>query len=236
MFRLFSICIVLTIGLSACAPPEMRDMQQPDLPHVSRATQAMYGAVHDGGYLIPAIEPQHLSDDKARQRVAYWTNEAPGTIVVDPWARFLYFVEEGNTAMRYAVAVGDQGRGFSGTAKVGYQRSWPNWTPTKNMIRNDPETYGPVADGLEGGLENPLGARALYLYRNGRDTMYRIHGTPYPWSIGRATSAGCIRLYNQDSIDLASRVADGAKVIVLRESQSGLGTAAATEDPLSSGF
>ncbi|AJE49036.1 L,D-transpeptidase [Celeribacter indicus] len=220
----FLIGAALLASLAACTagPQVSRADQTPG--RVSPRIQAMYGEMQDGDMLIPAVDPKYLSAEKARQEVDYWTDEEPGTIVVDPYARYLYYVLGGNRAMRYTVAVGEAGRGFSGTATIPVKREWPRWTPTKNMLREDPDLYGPVADGMEGGLDNPLGARALYLYRGGRDTMYRIHGTSHPWSIGRATSAGCIRLFNQDSIDLAERVEPGTRVVVLTEAQSGQGT------------
>ena len=117
-------------------------------------------------------------------------------------------------AMRYGVAVGQAGKNFQGNATVGRKHAWPSWTPTANMVRTQPELYGPLKGGLRGGVDNPLGSRALYLYRGGRDTMYRIHGTMEPSSIGKATSAGCIRLFNQDIIDLYGRVATPTPIIV----------------------
>jgi lipoprotein-anchoring transpeptidase ErfK/SrfK len=181
----------------------------------------MYGPVQDGDRIIPAVPEDALSEEKVRQVVDYWTDEAPGTIVVDPGAKYLYYVLPGNQAVRYGIAVGEEGRGFSGNATVPVKKEWPSWTPTRNMIRRDPEQYGPWAGGMEGGLANPLGARALYLYRGGRDTYYRIHGTNDVYSIGRATSAVCIRLYNQDSLDLYERVEPGTRVIVLPEYAAG---------------
>lgn len=218
------LLLVAAIGLSACASePVVTRIAGPDV-QVDRETLRMYGPVQDGEFLIPAVPPQALSERNARQLVDYWSDEEPGTIIVDPFARFLYYVLDGNRAVRYGIAVGEEGRGFSGRAVVPVKREWPSWTPTRNMIREDPEQYGPWADGMEGGPSNPLGARALYLYRNGRDTMYRIHGTNDVYSIGRATSAGCIRLYNQDILDLYQRVEPGTKVVVLTEAESGAGT------------
>ncbi|KFE34948.1 L,D-transpeptidase [Thioclava atlantica] len=222
----------LLLLLAACAPrpdaatppAEGTAPETAATPMPSPEVLAMYGAEEDDGRVIPAVDPKFLSDAKARQEVDYWTDEKPGTIVVDPWARRLYLVKENNRALRYTVAVGEDGRGFSGEAHIPYQREWPSWTPTQNMIAEDPELYGPVKDGLEGGLENPLGARALYLHRGGKDTLYRIHGTMDDSSIGKATSAGCIRLFNQDIIDLAERVRSGTHVVVLTRAQSGKGT------------
>ncbi len=117
--------------------------------------------------------------------------------------------------MRYRVAVGDAGRNFSGIATVARKAEWPSWVPTRNMINLEPEVYGPFAAGLPGGHEmNPLGARALYMYQGGRDTFYRIHGTPQPWTMGQAFSSGCIRLINEHMIDLYDRVPVGTTVVV----------------------
>lgn len=138
-----------------------------------------------------------------------------GTILVDPRKRFLYLVETPTTARRYGVGVGRAGLAFRGTGEIKRKAKWPRWTPTKNMIRREPRKYARYAGGMAGGPRNPLGARALYLYRNGRDTMYRIHGTNQPSSIGRAVSSGCIRMLNAHVKDLYERVELGAKVIVL---------------------
>ena len=124
-------------------------------------------------------------------------------------------MREGGRAIRYGIGVGKEGLAWSGRARVGRKAAWPRWTPTASMIRREPERNARWAGGMEGGLSNPLGARALYLYDNGRDTMYRIHGTTEPWSIGQSVSSGCIRLFNQDIIDLYSRVPVGSPVVVL---------------------
>ena len=150
-----------------------------------------------------------------KQIVAYPTREAPGTVVVDPEKRFLYLVLEGGKALRYGVGVGRDGMAWSGTSNVALKREWPRWTPTKAMIRREPEKYAKWSGGMDGGPDNPLGARALYLFQGGKDTLYRIHGTNEPWSIGTAMSAGCIRMMNGDVADLYRRVPVGAKVVVL---------------------
>ena len=118
----------------------------------------------------------------------------------------------GGKAIRYAAALGVEGRQFSGEARVGRKEEWPAWTPSANMIRREP-AYAKYAGGVEGGLGNPLGARALYLHRGGRDTRYRIHGTSQPWTIGQNVSSGCIRLYNHAILDLYERAGIGTKVI-----------------------
>ncbi len=142
------------------------------------------------------------------------TGYAVGTIVIDPRKRFLYLVESPGRARRYGVGVGRAGLAFRGGAVIGSKAKWPRWTPTKNMIKRNPK-YRKFANGVPGGPGNPLGARALYLYRNGRDTMFRIHGTTQPRSIGRAVSNGCIRMLNSHVKDLYRRVPKGARVVVI---------------------
>ncbi len=208
--------LVAVLGLAACSAPPPIQEQAPPEPVVVPG----YENVQDGEHLIPAVPPQYLPEVNRRQLVSYNGSERPGTIVVDPHARFLYLVTAPGEAMRYRVAVGREGRGFSGNAVIGRKAQWPSWTPTANMIRTEPELYKQYAGGLPGGLENPLGARALYLYRGGRDTMYRIHGTNDVTSIGNATSAGCIRLFNQDILDLYERVSSGQRVHVRTAAES----------------
>ncbi|PRY20914.1 lipoprotein-anchoring transpeptidase ErfK/SrfK [Aliiruegeria haliotis] len=138
----------------------------------------------------------------------------PGDIHIETKRHLLYLMLPDDQAIRYGVAVGEEGRNMSGEAYIGRKAEWPSWTPTANMIRREPELYGPMAGGMPGGPDNPLGARALYLYRNGKDTRYRIHGTPQPWTIGRSVSSGCIRMLNDHVIDLYQRVPIGARVII----------------------
>ncbi|MFV0359314.1 L,D-transpeptidase [Tropicimonas sp.] len=138
----------------------------------------------------------------------------PGEIIILTRQHFLYFILPDEKAIRYGVAVGSEGRNLSGSAVVRRKAEWPSWTPTANMIRREPQVYRKFAGGMPGGPENPLGARALYLYRGGRDTRYRIHGTPQPWTIGRSVSSGCIRLHNDAIIDLYNRAPVGTRVTV----------------------
>ena len=149
------------------------------------------------------------------QRVPFGGNYRAGTVVVDPRSHFLYLVEGRGSARRYGVGVGKAGRAWAGSATIQRKAKWPSWTPTRNMIRREPEKYAQYANGVPGGPDNPLGARALYLYRNGRDTYYRIHGTNQPWSIGQSVSSGCIRMLNEHVADLYERVPLGARVVVL---------------------
>jgi lipoprotein-anchoring transpeptidase ErfK/SrfK len=149
-----------------------------------------------------------------KQLVNYPGSEWPGTLIVDPEHRHLYHVLENQQAIRYGVGVGREGFSWAGEAKIGMKRRWPRWLPPIEMVERD-EKAAKWVNGMPGGPENPLGARALYLYANGADTLYRIHGTNDPSSIGKALSSGCIRLLNQDIADLYLRVPVGSKVVVL---------------------
>lgn len=149
------------------------------------------------------------------QMVAAAYDYPAGTIVVVPRARYLYLVAGAGFARRYGIGVGKAGLAFSGSAVIGRKAKWPPWRPTNNMIRRDPKKYARYADGVPGGPNNPLGSRALYLYREGRDTLYRIHGTTEPWTIGKAVSNGCIRMVNEHVEDLYERVPVGAQVVVV---------------------
>jgi lipoprotein-anchoring transpeptidase ErfK/SrfK len=143
-------------------------------------------------------------------RVQHRPGLTPGDIHVDATARYLYHIGTDGTAMRYGVAIGRRGLYQPGTFRIGRKAEWPSWTPTANMIRREPELYAQFADGVPGGPENPLGARAFYLYDGGRDTYLRIHGTPQPWSIGTSASSGCVRMVNAHVIDLYDEVSIGA--------------------------
>jgi lipoprotein-anchoring transpeptidase ErfK/SrfK len=209
VIKLFAQCAALALVtmLAACAPktPEPQE-PPPPLPG--------YEALEDGGFQIAAVDPRLMADGYQRTEVIYTGEEKPGTVVVDPFARKLYLVQEGGMAIRYGIAVGREGLSFKGAGVIGRMEKWPSWTPTANMVKTRPDLYLEFAGGMSGGLDNPLGSRALYLYRNGKDSNFRIHGTIDNNSIGHATSAGCIRLYNQDAIDLYGRVKMGAKVKV----------------------
>ena len=167
-------------------------------------------------FTIPPVPQGVVPQQYWRQVVPNDTGEAAGTIVVDPGTKFLYLNRADGTSIRYGIGVGRAGFGWSGRAIVALKRAWPNWTPPAEMIARQPELarYSAENGGQAPGLTNPLGARALYLFQNGVDTLYRIHGNPEAWSIGRAVSSGCIRLLNHDVIDLYGRVADGSRVVV----------------------
>lgn len=168
------------------------------------------GTIPDKPYDIPLVDRSKMKPELARQTVSYHGGEKPGSIVVDIDQRFLYLVQPGDTAIRYGIGVGRQGFSWRGMAYIGRKAVWPDWRPTttmKRLLKNLP-------DHMEGGLGSPLGARALYLYQNGHDILFRIHGTNEPWSIGEQVSSGCIRLLNEDIYDLYNRVEVGTIVYV----------------------
>ena len=206
--------LLLAATLAGCATTALPVKKKgPDPMHV-----AMYGPHPDERFPLPAMDISRVNPKYFRQQVAYQTMEPAGTIVIDTQNRFLYLVQGEGMAMRYGIGVGKAGLEFEGTARIGRKAEWPRWTPTQNMIEREPERNLKWAGGMEPGLTNPLGPRALYLYDNGRDTMFRIHGTTEPHTIGKAVSSGCIRMFNQDVIDLYNRVPVGTKVVVLHNS------------------
>ena len=177
-------------------------------------------------YLINQDDILKVKRRFRRKRVSYRTQEPPGTIIVDPYSKYLYFLTGDGQAMRYGIGVGRQGFEWSGEAVIRRKAKWPRWTPPKEMVERD-ELAAKWANGMPGGPTNPLGARALYLFQGNIDTLYRIHGTFQPETIGTAVSSGCIRMVNADVADLYERVQIGAKVIVLSNSiqvSSGLPT------------
>ncbi len=170
------------------------------------------GSIPDKPYDIPLVDRRKMDPKYARQTVEYTGPEKPGSIVVDIDERMLYLVQPEGKAIRYGVGVGKQGFSWRGVASVGRKGVWPAWSPTKTMVRINPDLPGH----MEAGLGNPLGARALYLHQNGADTLFRIHGTNEPWSIGEQVSSGCVRMLNEDVADLYERVPVGATVYVKR--------------------
>ena len=150
-----------------------------------------------------------------RAIVDYHRKELPGTIVVDSDNHYLYLVQDGGKAIRYGVTVGEEALSWYGIAKVGRKEEWPSWTPTAEIKRR----LGNIPDHMEGGAHNPMGARGIYLYQGSKDTLFRIHGTNQPELIGQAISSGCIRMTNEDVIDLYSRVKQGTVVVVLEPKQ-----------------
>jgi len=177
--------------------------------------QTNYAALPNEQFPLKTVSLDKIKPELRRTEVAYTTPYAAGTVVVDTPARRAYYVLGNGRAIRYGVGVGREGLALAGNAYVGRKAEWPTWTPTLNMQRREAR-YRKLAGGMPGGPNNPLGARAMYLYRSGNDTHFRIHGTNQPESIGHAMSSGCIRMMNHDVIDLYSRVNVGAKVVVIQ--------------------
>ena len=186
------------------------------LPLLMAGCASGYGTVTDNGFPVQGVDVSNINPEMLRKEVAWSGKEKPGNIVVNIPDRHLYLIMADGKAMRYGVGVGrSEGMNFRGSAIVGRKEKWPHWTPTANMMQHIPR-YRKFAGGMNGGPENPLGPRALYLYRDGVDTHFRLHGTTEPETIGQAVSSGCIRLFNQDIIDLYDRVPVGAHVTVIQ--------------------
>lgn len=211
------LVLAATLALSACVDPmaggtkAAATVEGPALPV---AGDNHYLAKSDGQYSIPELPVDQIPEGYRRQVVEYPTDQAPGTIIINPSQRLLYYVLGKNKAIRYGIAVGADGFGWSGESIVANKRNWPTWTPPKEMIERKP-SLKQWENGQPGGPTNPLGARAIYLTSDGVDYGYRIHGTPEWKSIGRNASSGCFRMINQDVMDLYDRVKGGEKVIVL---------------------
>ncbi|MEM5582345.1 MULTISPECIES: L,D-transpeptidase [unclassified Roseibium] len=173
----------------------------------------MYRAMPEERFPIPAVDLTKIDPLYYRQLVDYAAPEQAGTIIVDTPNRFLYLTMENGKAMRYGVGIGRAGFAWGGRAKIQYKKAWPTWTPPAEMIAREPELEK-YRTGMAPSLENPLGARALYIFEGGRDTLYRLHGTSETWSIGKAVSSGCVRLLHQDVIDLYNRVPNGTPIVV----------------------
>ncbi len=185
-------------------------------PQVDASFTSIYRAMPDERFPLPAVDLSKIKPKFYRRLVDDPTGETPGTIVVDTRSYFLYLVRPGGKAMRYGVGLGRAGFEWSGRAQVLWKQAWPKWTPPDEMIARQPELAKWSADngGMPPGLENPLGARALYIFEDNVDTLYRIHGSPEWWTIGKSVSSGCVRMINQDVIDLFDRVATPTPILV----------------------
>ncbi len=187
------------------------------LPVSNPLHRVMYDVVRDEDHTLPAIPYSRVDPRYLRQEVSYQSAEAPGTIVVDTRQHFLYLVQPGGKAVRYGVGLGRDGYAWAGRGKIQWKAKWPRWTPPNEMVARQPELASISASngGMVPGLNNPLGARAPYIFKDGKDTLYRVHGTPDWQSVGKATSSGCVRMFNQDVIDLYERVPQGAPIVVI---------------------
>ncbi|MCB1382693.1 MAG: L,D-transpeptidase [Notoacmeibacter sp.] len=209
--------------LSARIPFKAIEPAQPAEPDLPPAA-TMYAGIEDSGFKVPPVPWKKLNPRYLRARVPNTTGEPAGTLVVDTANHFVYFTLPNGEAMRYGVGLGREGFEWSGRGYIERKAQWPKWHPPAEMIERDPKlkkyetTYDKKNDlwlgGMDGGPMNPLGARALYIYQDGKDTLFRLHGSPEWNSIGKNVSSGCVRLINQDIIDLHARVPEQTQVIV----------------------
>lgn len=214
-------------GLAGCgsrsivALPELSTPRRSLTRTLARPNYAdVYASYPGERFPVPAIDYQRIDPRYLRQTVEFSRTEAPGSIIVDPGSYHLYFVESPGVATRYGVGVGREGFGWSGNARINMKRDWPDWVPPQEMIERDPEIKAQLEKtsrglGVRGGPKSPLGARTLYLFGDGRDLGYRIHGTLEPYTVGTNVSSGCIRMINQDIVHLYARVSLGTPVTVL---------------------
>lgn len=196
------------------APAEAQASRLALAPDLAPVDPAIYAARADGAFTMPAIDVASFPVGLLRHEVPYIGPEAPGTVVIDTRGPFLYYVEPEGRAIRYGIAIGREGFGWTGEGVIARSARWPRWTPPPEMIARDP-SLREWASGMPGGPKNPLGARALYIYFDGADSGFRIHGTNQPRSIGWAASSGCFRMLNQDVVDLYERIHMGAPVKVI---------------------
>jgi lipoprotein-anchoring transpeptidase ErfK/SrfK len=214
---------VVAGALSGCvgSPGPVATAPPPVPSGDGEANAGIYGPVNNEPFPVPGVDLSKINPAFLRTRVAYASSEPPGTIVIDPAGHYLFEILDGGRANRYGIGVGREGFGWSGVAEIRTKQAWPDWYPPKEMIQRQPELRKELTElqgglGMRGGPRNPLGARALYLWQNNKDTLYRIHGTVEPQTIGTNVSSGCIRMVNQDVIDLYDRVVLGTRVVVLR--------------------
>ncbi len=205
--------LVASVAASAAVSPVHAERVRVPEEHLAIARE-MYAALPGERFPIPAIDIKRLHPEYYRRLVDYETAERPGTVVVDTHNRFLYLVQQGDKAVRYGVGIGRDGFTWSGYGTIQLKREWPTWTPPAEMIDRQPELEE-YRNGMSPGLENPLGARALYIFQNGEDTLYRLHGSGDVASIGQAVSSGCVRLLHQDVIDLYNRVPVPSQIVVI---------------------
>lgn len=204
------------VGLPDIAPAKRSSTRTLARPNYAE----VYASYPGERFPVLAVDYQRIDPGYLRQTVEFPRDKAAGSIIVDPGAYHLYFVESPGVATRYGVGVGREGFGWSGAARINMKRDWPDWVPPQEMIERDPAIKAqlettPRGPGVRGGPKSPLGARAMYLFGDGRDLGYRIHGTLEPYSVGTSVSSGCIRMINQDIAHLYARVSLSTPVTVL---------------------
>ena len=200
-----SAAIVGAVGLAGCASSGMSMAE----------AERIYGPLPNERFPVPGVNLSKVDPKYLRRTVRYASNEAVGTLIVDPKHYYVYRIEGGGMATRYGANVGRAGFLWSGEAYIGRKAEWPVWTPPREMILRQPEA-APYANGMPPGLNNPLGARTLYLYQDGRYTLFTIYSTIMPETIGRGISSGCVGLLTQDMVDLYAKTPVDTKVIVLK--------------------
>jgi lipoprotein-anchoring transpeptidase ErfK/SrfK len=197
---IFALVAAIALGLAGCMQSTLEPASEASMKPRDKELLAN-----------PPYAKANIPEQYQRHIVTYQRHEAPGTIVIDSDARYLYYVMAGGKAIRYGVTVGEEALAWSGVAKIGRKEEWPSWVPTSEIHHR----IEGLPNFVSGGPQNPLGARAMYVFEGNRDTLYRIHGTNQPEYIGQAISSGCIRMTNEDVIDLYNRVKVGAPVVVL---------------------
>lgn len=204
-------------ALVAAGCKSARDAAGPENRLAMTSYEKMYGPRPDEKFPLPAVKLQRVDPSFYRREVDFETDEPKGTVIVNTKTFYLHLVGENGKAMRYGVGLGRAGFEWAGRGQIAWKRKWPTWTPPTEMIEREPRLakWSAANGGMEPGLGNPLGARALYIYQNGKDTLYRLHGTMEARSIGKAVSSGCVRLLNQDVIDLYDRASPKADIIVV---------------------
>ncbi len=208
---------LLGLTLAGCSGASKTEIASEAVSVSTQRLALMYGPRPEERFPIPAIHLKQLDPKFYRQQVDFETTEKVGSIIVNTKTFFCHLIQEDGKAMRYGVGLGRAGFEWSGRAEIAWKRKWPTWTPPANMIKRIPELekYSAANGGQQPGLDNPLGSRALYVYRNGRDTLYRLHGSEETFSIGKAVSSGCVRFINQDIIDLYDRIPKGGIPILV---------------------
>jgi lipoprotein-anchoring transpeptidase ErfK/SrfK len=210
---LFGGASLAALTLAGCATTDGQVASA--MPRIDPYYLSMYGPLPDEKFPVPAVDLRTVQPEFWRTEVEDPTGEKPGTLVVHTSERHLYLVEEGGRAIRYGVGIGREGFAWAGHGHIARKAEWPTWTPPSDMLVRDPSSV-PYKNGMPGGINNPLGARAMYIYNDkGVDTLYRVHGTNDPASIGTAVSSGCVRLIDQDVIDLFRRVPVGTHIVVV---------------------